>query len=167
MFGFIKNLFLPKKEGPKLSVEEEYNKILDSLDEHEIYYKLIKEFDPYEFDFDRFKTYVEESEYVTEYIREKTLKRLSVIKPLLFFNKKTNDYSIEIIKFFLQSEAIVLEETLNHIKLIKQGEKIIQEDLDEINTKINKVKVFIENTKNKFETNLKKLEEASSDNKKE
>lgn len=165
MFGFIKRVFLPKKEEPKLSVEEEYSKLKDALEKQKFYYKIINDFSYEDFDFSTFRKYVEESEYVTEYIRDKTLKRLNVIKPLFFFKDESIAYIIETVEFFLSSEAIVLEETLEHIKLIKQGEKLINDDLEDLNKKIEGVKEFIKNTKERFDNNVKNFEEIVNKNK--
>lgn len=150
MFGFFKNLFSPNKERKMFNIEEDYKKLLDCLEKHEIFYSYEKDKSEEVFDYESFTEYVEKSEYVNDYIREKTLERLKVLKPVFFYKDEMDSYLFMTINFFLKYEHKAISNVIEHIETIRENNKIIEENTKELNKRVEEAMATIEEAKLKM-----------------
>lgn len=150
MFGFLKNLFSSNKERKVFNVEEEYKKLLNCLEKHNIFYSYEKDKSGELFDYKSFYEYVEKSEYVSDYIREKTLERLEVLKPVFFYRDEISGYLFMTIDFFLKYEHKAISNLIEHIETIRENNKIIEENTKELNKRVEEAMATIEEAKLKI-----------------
>lgn len=155
MFKFFKNLFSPKEERKIFNVELEYEKLLDCLKKHEIFYSYEKNKTDKVFDYNSFTEYVGKSEYVNDYIREKTLERLKVLRPVFFYKDEMDAYLFMTINFFLKYEHKAISSVIEHIETIRESNKIIEENTKELNKRVEEALSAIEEAKNKMDEFIK------------
>lgn len=142
MFKLFKMLFSPKEEKTTKSVKEQKEEILLRKNSHKYIREILLE-GSRDFDYKYFIKYVEESNYVSEYIREITLKRIKVIKPVYFLEDEMNNYLEKTVGYFIESEEMILNDTLEHLKYIEEMDKKIINSKNEIINHIKEAKSSI------------------------
>lgn len=155
MFNFIKNVFVssPEMEKRNFDYNEEIEKLKISIEKHKkfrnIDYHTLKDF----------KEYVENSEYVTDYIKGKTLRNISLLKPLYFLREETDKYLSMVTNYFLDAEIVKINDLFNHLSLLRERDRIIDDENNECELKIKEAKEFIEKTKREFDKALEQIKQ--------